>query len=98
MAEKRHYPRAPITEAVIEIRFDDPMSARDMERVTDTSHWPSRKRRLSDIPAGRMNVRSRAHRTAAALALRWAAIRAAPRSTIVLTGINHHLAASDFFL
>jgi hypothetical protein len=45
-----------------------------------------------------MNVRSRAHRTAAALALRWAAIRAAPRSTIVLTGINHHLAASDFFL
>jgi len=46
MAEKRHYPRAPITEAVIEIRFDDPMSARDMEWVTDTSHWPSRKRRL----------------------------------------------------
>jgi uncharacterized protein (TIGR04255 family) len=35
MAESRHYARPPITEAVIELRFEGVLSARDMERVRD---------------------------------------------------------------
>lgn len=35
MAERRHYARPPITEAVLELRFDDPLSGRDMERIRD---------------------------------------------------------------
>jgi uncharacterized protein (TIGR04255 family) len=35
MAEKRHYPRPPITEAVLELRFDEALSQRDMDRIRD---------------------------------------------------------------
>jgi uncharacterized protein (TIGR04255 family) len=35
MAEKRQYAHAPITEAVLELRFDETLSQRDMERLHD---------------------------------------------------------------
>jgi uncharacterized protein (TIGR04255 family) len=35
MADRKHYPRPPITEAVIELRFDETLGDRDMERVRD---------------------------------------------------------------
>ncbi len=43
MAESRHYPRPPITEAVIELRFEGQLNAREMERVRDRfkSQYPT---------------------------------------------------------
>jgi uncharacterized protein (TIGR04255 family) len=35
MAESRHYTRPPIAEAVLELRFDDLLSSRDLERLRD---------------------------------------------------------------
>ena len=35
MADKKHYPRPPITEAVLELRIESPLSTRDMERIRD---------------------------------------------------------------
>ena len=35
MAETRHYARPPITEAVIELRFEGSLSPRELERIRD---------------------------------------------------------------